>query len=168
VTPRCCLACGGRLRAVTLEGTRRRRCRRCGWVFYDNPVPAAVALIVHRGRVLLGRRARPPYAGTWDLPGGFVEAGETPARALARELSEEIGIGVRRARLAGFATDRYGPGGVPVLAVIYRVTPSSLRVRAADDVSEVRWFPLGRLPWREIAFPGLRRALRRILVNGEP
>lgn len=166
MTARFCLACGSRLRAVTLEGRRRRRCPRCGWVFYANPVPASIALLVRRGRVLLGRRARPPYAGTWDLPGGFIEAGETPERALARELREEIGVGVRRARLVGFATDRYGPRGFPVLAVIYRVTPASWAVRAADDVSELRWFAIARLPWRAIAFPGMRRALRRVLSTG--
>lgn len=166
MTARCCLACGGRLRGVTLEGRRRLRCPRCGWVFYDNPVPAAIALIVHRGRVLLARRARPPYAGTWDLPGGFVEAGETPEQALVRELREEIGVGVRRARLVGFATDRYGRGGFPVLAAIYRVTPTSLAMRASDDVAEVRWFAIARLPWRAIAFPGLRRGLRRVLTAG--
>jgi 8-oxo-dGTP diphosphatase len=168
VTARCCLACGGRLRVVTLQRHRRRQCPRCGWIFYDNPVPAAVALIVRRGRVLLARRGRPPYAGTWDMPGGFLEAGETPDRALVRELREEIGVGVRRARLVGFALDRYGPRGFPVLCAIYRVTPRSFAVRAADDVSEVRWFAIDRLPWREIAFPGVRRALRRILANGEP
>jgi ADP-ribose pyrophosphatase YjhB (NUDIX family) len=163
VTARFCLRCGDRLGRVALEGRPRRRCPRCGWVFYDNPVPAVVALIVHRGRLLLGRRARPPYAGMWDVLGGFLEAGETPEQALERELREEVGVGVRR-RLVGFATDRYGPRGFPVLAAIYRVTPTSRAVRAADDVSEVRWFAIARLPWRAIAFPGLRRSLRRILL----
>jgi hypothetical protein len=32
-----------------------------------------------------------------------------------------------------------------------------------DDVSELRWFPVGRVPYREIAFAGLRRLLRRAL-----
>lgn len=166
MTPRFCLACGARLRVVRAEGRRRPRCPRCGWIFYANPVPASVGLIVRRGRVLLARRARPPYAGTWDLPGGFLEAGETPEQALRRELREEIGVGVRRARLAGFATDRYGPRGFVVLAAIYRVTPTSYVTRAADDVAEVRWFPTTRVPWREIAFPSVRRVLRRMLTSG--
>ncbi len=123
---RFCLACGARLRRVRLEGRWRRRCPRCGWTFYANPVPAVAAVIVRRGRVLLTRRARPPYAGTWDAPGGFLEADETPERALRRELREEIGVGVRRARFVGFATDRYGSGGFPVLAAVYRVTPTSV------------------------------------------
>lgn len=122
-------------------------------------------MIVHRGRVLLGRRARPPYAGTWDLPGGFLESGETPEQGLARELREEIGVGVRRQRLVGFTTDPYGPGGFAVLALLFRVMPSSYRVRAADDVSELRWFALDRVPYREIAFVGLRRLLRRALTG---
>jgi ADP-ribose pyrophosphatase YjhB (NUDIX family) len=128
-------------------------------------VPAAAALIVHDGRVLLGKRARPPYAGTWDLPGGFLESGETPERGLVRELREELGVGVRRLRFVGFASDPYGPGGFAVLAIVFRVTPSSLRVRADDDVSELRWFPVDRVPYRAIAFAGLRRLVRRALTG---
>ncbi len=157
---RFCLACGGRLVTVREGDRRRRRCRRCGWTFYGNPVPAAVGIIVARGRVLLARRARPPYAGTWDLPGGFLEAGETPEAGLARELKEELGIRVRRARLVAFATDRYGPRGVPILAAIYRVTPTPGPIRPGDDVSEAQWFPTTRLPLSAIAFPSIRKTLR--------
>jgi NAD+ diphosphatase len=151
---RFCLSWGGR---------RRRRCRDCGWTFYGNPVPAAVALILRRGRLLLARRARPPYAGTWDLPGGFLEAGEHPEDGLRRELGEELGIGTGRVRLVGVATDRYGPKGFALLTLVYRVTPASGRIRAADDVSEVRWFPRHAIPYGAIAFPVMRRLLRRYL-----
>ena len=155
-----CLACGGRLRPAWEGNHRRLRCVRCGWIFYRNPVPAAIALIVRRGRVLLTLRARPPFARTWDLPGGFLEEGETPEAGLRRELREELGIRVRRARLAGFALDHYGPRGFPILAIIYRVVPVSTRVVPGDDVAEARWFARGRLPMGRIAFAGVRRALR--------
>jgi len=163
LTARYCLVCGTRLRPVREHGRTRRRCPKCGWTFYDNPVPAAVALVERGDRVLLVRRARPPYAGTWDLPGGFLEAGETPERGLRRELREELGLEVQRPRLMGFATDRYGPGGFPVLTVIYAVTAGPGRLRIADDVSGARWVPKGRVPFGTIAFRGLRRFLRRAL-----
>ena len=167
MTARFCLACGARLSRRRVGGRARLACRRCGWIFYANPVPAVIAVIVRRGRVLLSRRAQPPYAGTWDVPGGFLEADETPEQGLRRELREELGVGVRRARFVGFAIDRYGPRGFRVLAAAYRVTPTSNAMRAADDVAEVRWFPVTDVPWRAIAFPGLRRLLRRVL-GGEP
>lgn len=52
------------------------------------------ALVVRDGRVLLCHRSpgRRWYPGVWDLAGGHVEAGESPARALVRELREELGI----------------------------------------------------------------------------
>jgi ADP-ribose pyrophosphatase YjhB (NUDIX family) len=168
VKARFCLPCGARLAPVTEEGHRRRRCARCGWTYYANPAPAAVAVVSEGGRLLLGRRARAPYAGTWDLPGGFLEAGELPAAGLRRELREELGVGVRRAVLIGFATDRYGPGGVVVLTALYRVHPTSRRVRAADDISELHWFPLPSIPYRDIAFPAVRRFLRHYVTMRKP
>jgi ADP-ribose pyrophosphatase YjhB (NUDIX family) len=175
--PRFCAACGTRVAtlrppkghdATGVRGGRseQRRCPACGWIFYANPVPAAVALITRGRSILLARRANAPYRGTWDLPGGFLEAGETPDDGLRRELSEELGLGTRRSALIGFAIDRYGAGGFPVLALIYRVTPAPGAVRAADDVSEARWFPRDRLPLREVGFPAMRAFLRRWSGSG--
>jgi ADP-ribose pyrophosphatase YjhB (NUDIX family) len=154
-----CLACGARLKAVTEEGRRRQRCPRCGWTFYDNPVPAAVALIRGPRGILLTRRGRPPYAGTWDLPGGFLEAGETPDRGLVRELREELGVRGTLTRLLGFFPDQYGPGGFPVLAIVYAARLSG-PAKARSDVAEVRWFRADAIPWRDIASPSMRQALR--------
>jgi 8-oxo-dGTP diphosphatase len=160
---RFCLQCGARLRNAR-DGRRvRRRCPRCGFTLYDNPVLASCAVVTRRGQVLLARRARAPYAGRWDLPGGFLEAGETPERALRRELREELGVGVRRARLVGFEPDRYGRDGFPTLAAVYRVDLGPGPLRPADDVSEIRWFPRARIPFRALGFPSMRRALRRAL-----
>lgn len=59
-----------------------------------------VAAILERdGRILICRR-RPEQAHPlkWEFPGGKVEAGETPAQALARELDEELGLAVSGAQ----------------------------------------------------------------------
>lgn len=59
-----------------------------------------VSIAVFRsGRVLLARRAAPPYAGAFSLPGGLVETGETLAEAALRELREEVAV---EARIIGF------------------------------------------------------------------
>lgn len=61
----------------------------------DIMVVVAAALIAGDGRTLVQQRPQgKSHAGLWEFPGGKVEPGESPAAALVRELSEELGIGV--------------------------------------------------------------------------
>jgi 8-oxo-dGTP diphosphatase len=64
-------------------------------------------------RVLAARRSQPPeLTGRWEFPGGKVEVGESPVQALARELREELGIGVEvGAELVPPPPDRGGGAG---------------------------------------------------------
>jgi acetyl-CoA carboxylase carboxyl transferase subunit beta len=105
----------------------------------------AVGAIVWRaadGAVLLVRRANPPLAGRWTLPGGKVEPGETPAEAIVREVREETGLDVtvlrhlERMELAGFVIDEIECA----LAAPAFDTP-----HAGDDASEVTWASVDEL-----------------------
>ncbi|MDD7917991.1 NUDIX domain-containing protein [Actinomycetospora callitridis] len=65
---------------------------------FATPRVAAGALFIDaRGRVLL---VHPTYKDTWDIPGGYVERGESPASACRREVLEELGIDRAPIRLA--------------------------------------------------------------------
>ncbi len=60
-------------------------------------VVPCVGAVVHdaSGRLLLIRRGHAPHEGMWSLPGGRVEAGESPEAAVEREVREETGLRVR-------------------------------------------------------------------------
>ena len=55
-----------------------------------------VGAVIHdpAGRLLLIRRGHDPHRGLWSLPGGRIEAGESPERAVVREVREETGLEV--------------------------------------------------------------------------
>jgi 8-oxo-dGTP diphosphatase len=63
---------------------------------FATPRIAAGALFVDGNRVLLVRKT---YGNRWDLPGGYVEVGESPGDAVRREVLEEIGIARKPVRL---------------------------------------------------------------------
>jgi ADP-ribose pyrophosphatase YjhB (NUDIX family) len=73
------------------------------------PVLAVGGVAVLEGALLLVQRGRAPEAGRWTIPGGRVEAGETLAQAVERELLEETGLEVRCGELRGWA-ERIVPG----------------------------------------------------------
>ncbi|MGH3345226.1 MAG: NUDIX hydrolase, partial [Carbonactinosporaceae bacterium] len=90
------------------------------------------------GRLLVVRRARPPGAGLWSLPGGRVEPGETDAEALAREVREETGLDVSVGPLIG-TVERPGPEDAVYEVRDYLAVVAGGAVRAGDDASEARW-----------------------------
>ena len=107
--------------------------------------------------VLLIRRGHSPYAGSWALPGGFIEPGETIEAGAARELREETGLVVSGARLVGvFGDPGRDPRGWTVsVAFGVLVDPIEARgARAGDDAATLAWWPLNELP--ELAFDHAR------------
>ncbi|MCX6835138.1 MAG: NUDIX domain-containing protein [candidate division Zixibacteria bacterium] len=72
---RFCPLCGKELREGEVEGRIRVYCpdQGCGYVFYQNPVPAAGVILVENERVLLVKRAHPPRVGWWCIPAGFMD-----------------------------------------------------------------------------------------------
>ena len=91
-TPSYCPRCATAMVSADDHGTVRPTCPKCGYVWYRNPVPAAGVVLVENGRVLLVKRRWDPRAGSWCLPAGFMEAGETPEQTAVRELEEETGV----------------------------------------------------------------------------
>ena len=82
---------------------------------------AAGALFDAGRRVLIARRpAGKHMAGRWELPGGKLDAGETPLEALRRELAEELGVELRDAR--PLIRLRHDYAGRRVLLDVWRVT----------------------------------------------
>jgi 8-oxo-dGTP diphosphatase len=68
----------------------------------ERPFLAVSAAIVRDGKFLVVRRARPPAAGLFSLPGGVVELGERLTEAVVREIAEETGMSIEPLALAGF------------------------------------------------------------------
>jgi 8-oxo-dGTP diphosphatase len=97
----------------------------------------AAGALVREGRLLLTRRLEgDALAGFWELPGGKVEAGETPEAALEREWSEELGVRIGDASPFAFASG--SPNGRHVTLLVYLVGALD-REPSPVGVAELRW-----------------------------
>jgi ADP-ribose pyrophosphatase YjhB (NUDIX family) len=111
------------------------------------------------GRLLLVLRGQEPAKGTWSVPGGRVNPGESDAAATAREVLEETAVPVQVGRLAG-TVERDAPGGGVYVIRDYVCRPlaGSSVVRAGDDAADAAWFTVDEV--RELSTaPGLVAAL---------
>lgn len=150
--------------------SKSRRCTSCDFVLFQNTAAAAAAIIVHAGDILFAVRAGAPQAGMLDLPGGFVDNDESVEDSLLRELDEELGLrGVSPRYLTSFP-NTYPYAGVEYKTadMIYLVELQSRpALRPADDVSGVRWIDIDTVPFGDLAFDSVRRALRWFQANRE-
>ncbi|WP_433358863.1 NUDIX hydrolase [Streptosporangium sp. CA-115845] len=114
-----------------------------------------VHLILRRGdEILLGKRQNTGYAdGSWHLPSGHLDPGESASAALIRESAEEIGVSVKPADVR-FAHLMHHYTNDARTALFFEVTQWSGNVdnREPDKCSGWDWFPLDALPDQMIPY----------------
>lgn len=170
---RYCPDCGGR--SFNLEPGSVYRCGDCGFVLHINAASAVCAIIEDdRGRILLTERKYEPAESTLDLPGGFVDIGETAEEALQREIMEELGLEVTRMDYFMSAPNIY-----IYRDVVYHTLDLAFLVKvhdfksfhSADDVAGTVFFKPDNIDLSKIGLSSIREIVRsyvkpdRVLPN---
>lgn len=144
-------------------------CPGCGRDWYRNSAPTAGAAVVHDGKVLVTQRGIDPFKGSWDVPGGFLSAGEEPIDGLRRELREELGIEIEVSvtDCVSMVPHPYGPEGDYVLALGFLARFAAGEARAADDVADFRWIDASEIDSVDFAWEHDRDLVRTALELAE-
>lgn len=104
--------------------------------------------VVNNGKVLLLRRQRSHGAGTWCLPGGHLEFGESLEDCAVRETREETGLTVRDPKFVAITNDLFGKENKHYITIFMkaRYVSGTPRVNAEKEMTDVGWFPWKELP----------------------
>ena len=121
-------------------------------------IPSVAAVIRNeKDEILCIRKSKETL---WGLPAGAIEPGETPSRAIRREVFEETGLMVNPARILGvFGGDKfkyvYNNGHqVEYLAIVFECTVVKGTLRAVDgEAEELKYFNQNDLPELAIPYP---------------
>ncbi|MCK4538241.1 MAG: NUDIX domain-containing protein [Candidatus Krumholzibacteria bacterium] len=159
-----CPWCGGVLSTKFLEGRDRLYCGEEDRCLYENPLPATTSIVIDEGKILLVLRNREPGLGQWALPGGFIETGESPVEAAARELKEETGIRAYDPELIDTIHQESAFYQTTILIIGYRFDRFEGNITAGDDAGDARFFPIDEMP--SIAFESHVSMIRKALAGG--
>lgn len=137
----------------------RLLCKGCGFVHYRSPQILVGCIATVANRILWIRRATEPQAGYWFFPAGFMEEGELPEEAAARELFEETAGIVKVEELTLFAV-----GSLPEINQVYLMYRGELcnsDIKPTPEVSELGLYSREEAPWAEQAYPELDEIVHR-------
>jgi ADP-ribose pyrophosphatase YjhB (NUDIX family) len=125
-------------------------------------VVVGAVVLDDRGRVLLVRRGRPPSAGSWSLPGGHVEPGESLDAAIVREVLEETAVRARVVCILGVVpVAREGYAYSIHEHLLVPLDPTAAEPHAGDDAADACW-----VDPREAATMGLRPDAQTVVASG--
>lgn len=162
-----CPECGSSHFKVNNE--KSKKCVDCGFVYYFNPSAATVALILNdENKLLVCRRAKEPAKGTLDLPGGFIDMGETGEEGVTREVLEETGLKVKQAIYQFSLPNIYIYSGFPVhtLDMFFLCTvEDTTHLSAMDDVADSFFLPLSEIHPEDFGLDSVRRGVSTFLAQ---
>lgn len=109
---------------------------------YKNPSLTVDAVVVcEDDSIVLIKRKKDPYGGSWALPGGFVEYGETVENAAIREVKEETGLEIRLKDIVGVYSDPYRDPRGHTVTICYIATCRGEELNADTDALDAQCIP---------------------------
>jgi len=156
-----CPECGGSLMPHVVAGQQRNHswCPTCCAPRCESPMVVVTCFVASGPRLLWIRRALPPKAGLWAIPGGYLEGGEGLAEGAARELREETGIVLAPERLQLYMT-----GTLTFINQIYvgfRATVDSDFSLPGAESLDCGFFSRDECPWDQVAYPEVNDAIEQ-------
>jgi mutator protein MutT len=142
------------------------KCGSCGFRYFIN-MSASVAAIIRNlnNEVLFTVRKHNPAAGMLDLPGGFVDLGETAEEAILREIKEELNLIINKMEFVGTFTNKYIYGEIEyqTLDMVFNCSVDSfLELQVADDVSDYVFRNPATVDSSEIGLDSIKRIVNHI------
>ncbi len=166
-TMRFCPKCGSS--EFKVAGERSLKCPKCGFHYYINSSAAVAALVVSNdGKLLLTTRGIDPNYGKLDLPGGFVDPGESVENALKRELDEELGLKIESFEYLGSAPNEYIFSEFSVFTVdlAFKVVPKTISgLHAMDDILDYKFYSEEEINYNEIPAPSIKHFVQQYFQN---
>ena len=161
-----CPVCGSD--HFVVNNFKSKKCEDCGFTYYANPCSATAAFIVNENdEMLVVRRAKEPALGTYDLPGGFCDMGETVEEGMRREIKEETGLEVQDIQYLFSSPNVYQYSGMGIhtldMDYLVRVKGGRLAIQAADDAAEAFWIPINEVNPADFGLTSIRNAVIRFL-----
>lgn len=114
----------------------------------EYPRVAVAAIIVKNCKVLVGKRTSGYGSGTWALPGGKLEFGESLEECVRRELREETGVEMKNISF-GYVVDNITPEDNKHYVVIYmkgEYAGGDVRANEPDKIAEFQWSEWEHIP----------------------
>lgn len=145
-------------------------CHTCDFLLYHNIAAAVAIVFTYEDKVLFTVRNVDPDKGKLDLPGGFIDPGETAEEAACREIREEIGLYISTTELKYVTTSPnnylYKKVAYRTMDIFYECSLDSeeMEITAKDEIQDLIWIKRSEIDLNKIGFISIKKVIEKYYI----